>query len=254
MIRQRFDELRSRGDMALVAYLTGGFPTMETFVEHLKAVADGGADVIEIGVPFSDPVADGPTIQFSSHAALEAGVTLRRILDAVADLEPACPLAIMSYLNPLMAFGRDELLSDMNASRISGMIVPDLAVEESDEWLGATRSAGIELIFLAAPTSTAERIAMIAQRSEGFIYAVSLAGTTGVRDDLAPGLPEFLGRIRSQTDKPVAVGFGISKPEQIRSLHGKADGVVVGSRLINAIRNHEDLAGLVACLKEATRS
>jgi len=254
VIARVFENLRRRGELALVPYLTAGFPSERVFLEDLRRVADSGADLIEIGVPFSDPIADGPTIQFASHRALQAGFRLEDLFDVLRDVELRPPLVFMSYLNPLIAFGRERLLAAMRQSRVAGLIVPDLPAEEADDWLAAARAHGIVLAFLAAPTSGEARLQQIAARTDGFVYAVSLTGTTGMRATLADGLPEFLGRIRRHTQRPVVVGFGISQPQHVRALRGLADGAVVGSRIIEAIRAGEDLAVLVRALKQATRS
>lgn len=240
--------------MALIPYLTAGFPTLAASLDALRTVVDSGADVIELGIPFSDPIADGPTIQHSSQAALDAGARLAVLLEKLASVRVAAPLVFMSYLNPLLALGRQRLLAAMNAARVSGLIIPDLPVEEAGEWRAATSAAGMGLILLAAPTSPDDRLARIAEMSDGFIYCVSLAGTTGTRAALSSGLPGFLARVRRVTDKPLAVGFGVSTPEHVRSLRGLADGAVVGSRLVEAIRGNEDLGRLVRALKDATRS
>lgn len=252
-IRETFDALHQRRELALIPYLTGGYPNMAGFARHLEIAADSGADLIEIGIPFCDPIADGPTIQQSSQTALASGASLTTIFDAVRAASIKQPLIFMSYLNPLLAYGQERLLADMAAARVSGLIVADLPVEESDDWLAAARRAGVDLIFLAAPTSTDARLREIASRSRGFIYAVSRAGTTGVQSALSGDLGDFLGRVRTQASTPIAVGFGISSAEQIAALCGKADGVVVGSKLVETIRNAGDLAGEIRGLKQACK-
>lgn len=250
-IHETFEKLHGRGELAFMPYQTAGFPTLTDSLANLRTLADCGADLLEVGIPFSDPMADGPTIQYSSHAALDKGVTLRAILAALRDFDLPCPLVMMSYLNPLMAYG-DDLFADMQAAGISGLIVPDLALEEAEQWLTPARENGVSIVFLLAPTSTDERIRIAAEMTDSFIYAVSLTGTTGARDALFSGLPKFLGRIRAVTDKPIVVGFGISTPEHVRALHGQADGVVVASRLIEAIRRGDEWTGLAKELKAAT--
>jgi len=261
-LRETFDKLRRRDELALIPYQTAGFPTLEASLNNLRVLAEHGADVLEVGIPFSDPIADGPTIQYSSHMALKNGVRLKDILAALQQLALPCPLVMMSYLNPLLAYGRERLFADMEAARIAGLIVPDLALEEAEEWLAAARQRDVSIVFLLAPTSTDERIRRIAELTTSFIYAVSLTGTTGARKELYAGLPKFLNRIRAVTTAgesagryiPVVVGFGISAPEHIRALRGQADGVVVASRIIDAIRRGEEWTGLVESLKAATRS
>lgn len=248
-----FETLRARGELALIAYLTAGYPTRAAFVEALRTVCAAGADMVEIGIPFSDPIADGPTIQRSSQVALEGGTTLARVLEDVSGLRLAQPLVLMSYLNPLLALGRERLMETMRSAGVAGLIVPDLPMEESEPWQACARAYGRDLIQLAAPTSSAERLREIARRSSGFVYAVSLLGTTGSRAELADGLAAFLTRLRAATSLPVAVGFGISTPKHVRELCGLADGVVVGSRLVSALERGEDLGELVAALKSAAR-
>ncbi len=252
-IAATFERLRARRELALLPYLPAGFPTQGEFANALRDVARAGADLIEIGIPFSDPIADGPTIQRASQIALAGGAGIESALEAVESARLPQPIVFMSYLNPLLAFGRDRLLARMSSAGVDGLIVPDLPVEESDDWLEASRRGGRELIFLAAPTSTDARLAAIGARSGGFVYAVSVLGTTGARAALSDGLGAFLSRVRAAARAPVAVGFGISTPEQIRALRGLADGVVVGSRLVDAISSGEDLSALVATLKAATR-
>jgi len=252
-ITQAFARLGARREMALMPFLTAGYPTLPAFRDHLRAVIDGGADLIEIGIPFCDPIADGPTIQHSSQVALANGARLNGILDDLARLEPRVPLIAMSYLNPLLALPRERLFERLAAAHISGLIIPDLPADEAGDWSAATREANLDLVLLAAPTSPDDRLQLIGRQARGFVYAVSLAGTTGARRELPPELPAFLTRLRQATALPIAVGFGISRPEQIQSLRGLADGVVVGSRVVDAIRNSEDLSTLIRSLKESTR-
>ena len=253
-LRETFDNLRGRKELAFMPYQTAGFPTLEDSLANLRELAKLGADLLEIGIPFSDPMADGPTIQYSSQVALEQGTSLKQVLAALRQIELPCPLVMMSYLNPLLTYGRKKLFADMHAARISGLIVPDLPLEEAQPWLEAARVHQIGIIFLLAPTSTDERIQRAAELTDAFIYAVSLAGTTGARRMLDAKLPAFLGRIRAITDLPIVVGFGISEPEHIRALCGQADGVVVASRIIDAIRRGDQWTDLVKSLKDATRS
>ena len=180
-LRETFETLRGRDELAFMPYQTAGFPTLEKSVENLRVLGEHGADLLELGIPFSDPIADGPTIQYSSHVALENGTRLKDVLAALREFELPCPLVMMSYLNPLMAYGEERLFADMRAARINGLIVPDLALEEADEWLAAAREHGISIVFLLAPTSTDERIRRTAELTDDFIYAVSLTGTTGAR-------------------------------------------------------------------------
>ncbi len=253
MIQKKFDELKQRGEIALIVYITAGFPSFEKSMKNVISLAKNGADIVEIGVPFSDPVADGPTIQYSSGVALSNGVTLKDIIDGIKKIKLVKPLVIMSYLNPLLAYGKENLFKDMKDTGISGIIIPDLPVEDSDEWTSLGRVYDIDVIFLVAPTSSLERIRYIVEKSHGFIYCVSVTGTTGARNKLSPGLIRFLKEVRELSDKPIAVGFGISTSQQIKSLRKEVDGVIVGSRIIEAIKKKEDLKELVKKFKNATR-
>jgi tryptophan synthase alpha chain len=216
-------------------------------------LSEYGADIIEVGVPFSDPVADGRTIQYSSLSALKTGIALNDILKRLKNVRIDKPLVLMSYLNPLLAYKKERLFKAMKDSGISGIIIPDLPVEESDDLLSLADAYDVDLVFLVAPTSTGERIRLIAEKSSSFIYCVSVTGTTGMRNAVPQGLVKFIKRVRLVTDKPIAVGFGISTPEQILALKKEVDGVIVGSRIIEAIRKQEDLKKIIGRLKEATR-
>ena len=235
-------------------YQTAGFPTLAQSLDNLQTLAENGADILELGIPFSDPIADGPTIQHSSQVALREGVCLKDVLAALRGRSFGCPLVLMSYLNPLIAYGQERLLTEMRAAGVAGLIVPDLALEEADGWRAAAGAHDISIAFLLAPTSPEDQIRRTAEVSDSFIYAVSLTGTTGARSALHAGLPDFLNRIRAASDKPVVVGFGISAPEHVRALRGLADGVVVASRIIDAIRRGAEWIELVRSLKAATRS
>ncbi len=252
-ISKTFDLLRGKNEMALIAYLTAGFPTLEKSMENLQLVSESGADLVEIGIPFSDPIADGSTIQYASHTALENCVTLNSILDKLKKIKLPVPLILMSYLNPLLAYGNMRLFNDLEEAEVRGIIIPDLPLEEASEWISLSETSNINLIFLVAPTSTEDRIKLVAEKTNGFIYCVSVAGTTGARKRLSPDLIPFVKKIKRITNKPVAVGFGISTPQHISSLRGQAEGVIVGSRLIEAVKRGEDLAALIKKLKAATR-
>ncbi|MGH2618051.1 MAG: tryptophan synthase subunit alpha, partial [Thermomicrobiales bacterium] len=221
---------------AVIPFVTAGYPTRERSLDWLLALVRGGADIIELGVPFSDPLADGATVQRTSQTALRQGVTLA---DAVAmarrareEHGVAVPILLMGYVNPMMQYGFERLAADCAAAGVDGFIVPDLPAEESDELLAVCRQHGLDLIFLLAPTSTDERIVAVAQRASGFIYCVSLTGVTGQRDIL-PDFSPYLQRVRAQTDLPLAIGFGISTPEHVQRAGAAADGAVVASAMIN---------------------
>jgi len=257
-LNESFETLRARRELALIAYQTAGFPALDESLRCVETMARSGADIVELGVPFSDPMADGPTIQYSSQVALTNGVSLRGIIDRLRGIDVGQPVVLMSYLNPLLAYSGsaepEALFADLRGAGVAGMIVPDMPVEEADAWALVARRHEAPLVFMLAPTSTDERIRQVAERTDAFIYAVSLMGVTGARRSLGESLPGFLERIRSVTDKPVVVGFGISTPEHIRTVRGLADGVIVGSRLVEAVRDGEDLGGIIRELKEATRT
>lgn len=248
-----FTELGARDELAFMPYQTAGYPTLDESLANLGALASAGADILELGVPFSDPVADGPTIQHTSQVALEQGITLTQVIERLRDTPLDRPVVLMSYINPLLRYGRDRLFADLAATGVCGVIIPDLDLDEADEWLAAARAEGVALIFLLAPTSTDARVEQVAAASDSFIYAVALTGVTGARADLQTDLPAFLARLRQHTDKPLVVGFGIGAPAHIHALHGAAEGVVVASRLLEGMRRGEDWLGLAADLKAATR-
>ena len=237
-IADTFARLRARRRTGLVAFLTVGYPSVEETLRLVPALIEGGADVIELGVPFSDPLAEGPTIQRSSHQALERGVTAAVCLDVVAKLRAQgveTPLVLMGYYNPLLAYGLQEFCGDAAAAGADGIIAVDLPPEESHPLRNACRQHGMDLIYLLAPTSTDSRIELIAGLASGFVYCVSVAGVTGARDELPAGLPAFVDRVRARTPLPVAVGFGISKPKHFRAVARIADAAVIGSAIIDEI-------------------
>lgn len=226
---------------ALVAYLTAGYPAREGFLATLRAVADA-ADVVEVGVPFSDPMADGLTIQRSSRVALEQGVTLDWLLETLADARGtiAAPLLLMSYLNPLLAYGLDALPAASRRAGVAGFIVPDLPLEESGELGSALAVEGIALVQFVAPTTPPARAARLAAASQGFVYALTMNGVTG-RDAALPGETlEWLARLRAGARVPVCAGFGIRSPEQVARLAPHVDGVIVGSALVEVLERGED--------------
>ena len=232
-IAHRFAELRAGGRRALVAYLTAGFPEPASSLELLRGVEEAGADIVEVGVPFSDPIADGPIIQASSQRALRQGVTFDRALELIADAGLRVPVVLFTYLNPLVAAGGDALRRAADAG-VHGVLVTDLplgADPEREAWLGAGPLAFVRLV---APTTPRERMAKIAEHGRGFVYLISRLGVTGVRDELPPELAETIARLRGVTALPICVGFGISRPEQARAVAEMADGVVVGSALVRA--------------------
>ena len=236
--------------LALAAFLTAGYPHRDTFSEQVDAVA-AEADLVEIGVPFSDPMADGVTIQRASRSALEAGVTLRWILDVLAAHPRAAPLALMSYLNPLLAFGLPRLAEEAATAGVSGFIVPDLPYEECGPLRDALDAAGLALVQLVTPQTPAERLALLCGASRGFVYAVTATGTTGGATTFSDGVLRYLDRVRAASHLPVLAGFGVRGAGQLRELRGHADGAVVGSALVEVLERHDDPAAFLRGLRAA---
>ena len=236
-ITETFNSLRAEGRAALMPYFTLGYPTPDASLEVIEALAKSGADLIELGVPFSDPLADGTTIQRSTQVALEQGMNVRRCLELVAQARSRGvqqPLLLMGYVNPILAYGIERYVVDACRAGVEGLIVPDLPLEEADALDAACRQHGLALVYLVSPASTPERIAALAERTSGFLYLVSLTGVTGARDSLPTNLADFVARVRAVARTPLAVGFGIATPEQARNVAGLADGVIIGSALIGA--------------------
>jgi len=231
--------LRAEGRLGLIAYLTVGYPDVESTLRLVPALAAGGADMVELGIPFSDPLADGATIQRASHHALGQGVTVAVCLDVVTRLRKGgltIPLLLMGYYNPILAYGIEEFARDAAGAGADGFIVVDLPPEEAGPMQAACAGRGLDLVYLLAPTSSDERIARVASQASGFVYCVSLAGVTGARRDLAPGLADFLARVRRHTPLPLAVGFGISQAEHVQAVASLgADAAVIGSAIIDLI-------------------
>lgn len=237
-LARTFAGLRLEGRLGLIAYLTAGFPELSATQELIPALLEGGVDVVELGVPFSDPLADGPTIQRASQRALEQGVTPQFVLDQVSGLRRrgvTAPLLLMGYYNPILAYGLERFGQAAQKAGVDGLIVPDLPPEEAGDLVAATESRAIDVIRFLAPTTTEERMAKVCALATGFIYCVSLTGVTGARDSLPAELPGFLRRVRASTALPIAVGFGISRPEHVAAVRNLADAVIVGSALIDAI-------------------
>ncbi len=251
-IKELFERKHRTGEKALIFFLTAGFPDEETFEAIVPALEEAGCDMLELGVPFSDPIADGPTIQRSSEYALEHGITLKKILDTTARLRKKVdmPLVLFSALNPLLKFGLEHLLSRAREVGIDGILCPDLPPEEADEMLHLCRDNDLSLVFLVAPTTPPERRQLIAQQSDGFIYYVSLKGVTGARERMSDDIARHVNDLKSITRQPVVVGFGISTGEHARMVaESGADGVVVGSALINLIEKHRSSPELVDKVK-----
>lgn len=254
----RFAQLRARGERALLPFLTAGDPSLAATPELVLAAAAAGADAIEIGVPFSDPIAEGPVIQRASERALRAGANLRRVLQLVAQLRPQieAPLLLMGYANPFYAMGTEAFAAGAADAGVDGVICPDLPPEEGAEFYAALAERGVDGVLMAGPTTTPQRLAQLARQTRGFLYYVSLTGVTGARNRLAPGIEAGVRAARQSAAIPICVGFGVSTPEQAGEIGRYADGVVVGSALVSRIEEAanpgaaaEAVARFVAALK-----
>ena len=261
-ISRRFAALREEGELGLVAYITAGDPSLDATLQFVLALAEAGTDVIELGVPFSDPLADGPTIQRASDRALKAGTTLRGVIELVRRIRKSSqvPLVLFSYYNPILQMGLENFAKAASEAGADGVLATDLTPEESAEYRRILAEHNLDTIFLAAPTSDDERLAKIAAASTGFLYLISRTGVTGAKDTLAEDLPALLRRVRNSTSLPIAVGFGISQPGHVSVLGGLADAAVVGSALVAEIENAQSVSAAVtalrakvASLKEAAR-
>ena len=260
-ISRKFADLRGRGEKGLITFITAGDPNLATTEKLIGLLEEAGADIIELGVPFSDPMADGPTIQRSSERALSSGTTLPAILDTVANARRTSqvPILLMGYYNPVLSYGPERFARDAAAAGVDGMLIVDLPPEESGELQDLLKRVGIDLICLLTPTSDEQRIDLVASKGSGFIYYVSVTGVTGVRREISGEVGGAVARIRECTSLPVAVGFGISTPEQAVRMAAVADGVVVGSALVSLFEQHqgeelsEKVANLVRTLKDAVR-
>jgi tryptophan synthase alpha chain len=251
-IANRFATLRASGEMGIVAYITAGDPSLDATLEFVLALEEAGTDVIELGVPFSDPLADGPTIQRASERALKSGASLPRILELVRRIRKTSqiPLVLFSYYNPILQMGLEPFAAAASGAGVDGVLATDLSPEESVEYRRILAMHHLDTIFLCAPTSTDERLASIAKCSSGFLYLVSRTGVTGAKDTLPDDLPALLRRVRNFTELPVAVGFGISLPGHVTLLGGLADGAVVGSSLVSEIEHAKTPQQAAKALRE----
>ena len=223
-------------------YFPLGYPNLETSIDVIEALAKNGADLIEVGLSFSDPLADGPVIQHATQIALEKGITVKKSLEAIKELRKRgvdIPLILMGYYNPMLAYGLEKFVRDAEETGADGFIIPDLPMEEADEFVGATGRSPLPLIPMLAPTSSPERMERIARNAKGFIYLVSVTGITGERKSLAEGLGELITQVREHTSAPVCVGFGIGTPEQAKEVGKMADGVIVGTACVRTIGGSE---------------
>ena len=259
-LASKFADLRSRDERALILFVTAGDQPLSELPAILSALEEGGADAIEVGIPFSDPFGEGPTIQASSQRALDNGASATAILDAIGASKVGIPVVTMGYYNPVLRFGLNEFATRSAAAGSTGTIISDLVPDEADPWCKASADAGLETIFLVAPTSTSQRIDEVAAKSTGFVYAVSRTGVTGAESEVPPEVQGLVSEVKKRTDKPVCVGFGISSPDHVRMVCQVADGAVVGSALVSLL--HKEWQGgdgrskvveFVRSLKEATR-
>ena len=246
-IKTAFDRLGREGRRGFIPFVTAGDPDLSTTRELIIELERSGASIIELGVPFSDPVADGPTIQRSSERALRRGVGVEDVLHVVAEAreQTEVPIVLFSYFNPLMQYGVERLCASAQSAGVDGILVTDLVPEEAREFARAAGRHGLELIFLAAPTTTTDRLRLIAERASGFIYAVSRAGVTGTRTELSTEARRLVGRLRAVTRLPVVVGFGISDAEQVAEVWEYADAAVIGSAIVSEIEKHDGASDLV---------
>ncbi len=257
-IQLAFTDAKAQGQAAFMPYLPVGFPDLPTSLDLFLALSEAGADLIEVGVPFSDPLADGPTIQAATQQALAHGVTSTDCLATVRALRGRgveTPMLLMGYINPILAYGMERYVADAVTADVDGFIIPDLPPDEADEMEAACQQHGLATVYLVAPTSTPARLALAAKHSTGFLYLVSITGITGARSDLPPHLAGFIANVREHTDLPLAVGFGIGTPEQAKAVGELADGVVVGSALVREAGQPEPrqrVFDLAASLAQAT--
>lgn len=252
-IGQLFERLKREKRCGMVAYLTAGDPTPEATPGLVAALERGGADLIELGVPFSDPIADGPVIQAAGDRAIKAGTTLAKVIEMAAKIRESSeiPLLLFTYLNPALRYGFARLAKDAKAAGIDGCLLTDASVEEAADYVKVMREAGMDTVFLAAPTSTDHRLKLVAQYSSGFVYLVSRTGITGERQSLSDSALPLIERMRALTDLPLAMGFGISTADQVAAISGHADAVVVGSAIVRQI--DRDPSGLEAFMRDLTR-
>ena len=251
-ISQRFAELRAAGELGIVAYITAGDPSFDATHKFVLTLADAGADVIELGVPFSDPVADGPTIQRASERALKSGASLAGVLELVRRIRQTSqiPLVLFTYFNPILQMGLEKFAAAAAQAGADGVLVTDLTPEESEDYRGIVHAQNLDTIFLAAPTSDDDRLRKISACSSGFLYLISRTGVTGAKDSLPDDLPGLLRRVHQLTELPVAVGFGISLPGHVSVLGGLADAAVVGSALVSEIEKASSVQAASAALRE----
>jgi len=248
-ISERFKRLKKQGKKAFIPYITAGYPSYERTKEFINILEDCGADIIEIGVPFTDPVADGPVIQRAVEQALQDGMTLRRTISLVSEIRKhtEIPIVLMTYYNPVFKYKEDFFVRDAKEAGVDGIIVPDLPPDEAGSLIRLSRAEGIDTIFMLAPTSTTDRIKLVAKSSRGFIYYVSITGITGARLEIDPQVKEAIEMIKNSYNMPVCVGFGVSTPEEAKEVASISDGVIVGSAIVKRLL--DDTTSLRAYLR-----
>jgi tryptophan synthase alpha chain len=253
--RSRLEQaLRADGELKLVAYIMGGHPNRKRSIEVGKRLATSGIAALEIGIPHSDPLADGPVIQRAGQISLERGMTVEGCLEVAAAIAAeGTPVVLMTYINPILAHDPRKFAAEAAQAGVAGVIVPDLPVEESEPVAGWLRSASLDTVFMVSPTTSAQRLEAICEHSSGFVYCVTVTGITGVRKDLPGGMRELIQEVKGQTELPVAAGFGISRPEHMKALRGSADAAVVGSAIVAEIDKGHDPVPLVKDLLKACR-
>lgn len=262
-ITKTFKRLKKEGKKAFIPYIMAGDPSLERTKDIVRLFEECGADIVELGVPFSDPLADGPTIQRASERALKNGVTLRKVISLVSELrrgekdlrqKTQIPLVLMTYFNPVFKYGIDNFIKDAKDAGVDGMIVPDLPPDEAEDFIQQSRKAAIDTIFLLAPTSTEDRIKKVAKASSGFIYYVSITGITGASLLLDGSMEELILKIRKYTDRPIAVGFGVSTPMEASAVARVSDGVIIGSAIVKRLHETPDeLKYYLISLREAIK-
>lgn len=253
-IEEAFKKLKKKGRKAFIPYIMAGDPSLERTKDVVLMFEECGADIVELGVPFTDPLADGPTIQRASERALEAGVTLKKVIGFVKDLRKSTqiPIVLMTYYNPVFKYGEENFVKDVKDAGVDGIIIPDLPPDEAASFIAPSRKAAFDTIFLLAPTSTPDRIKKVAKESRGFIYYVSITGITGSRLLLNGSMETLISEIRKYTNKPIAVGFGVSTPEEASAVSKAADGVIVGSAIVKRLNESpEVLKSYIISLREA---
>ena len=252
-ITLKFNQLKKTGRKALIPYIMSGDPSLSATKKYVLELEDAGADMIELGVPFSDPLADGPTIQRASERSLKHGTTLKKVLGMVKEIriKTDIPLLLMTYYNPVFKFGIDRFIRAAVTAGVDGVIIPDLIPDEAGEFMAISRRQGLETVFLLAPTSTRDRIRKVSGASTGFIYYVSITGITGAKLSLGKGMESTLNVLKAVTKKPVAVGFGISKPAEARMVSKLADGVIIGSAIVKLIAQRKSITHFIKSIRNA---